>query len=385
MSGVTERPISDLITEDPVTGEMELNMGPQHPSTHGVIRLVLLTDGEIVTKVMPDVGYLHRSIEKIAEMGNYHSFTPYTDRVDYLAAMNANAGYAMVVERIAGIEVPERAEFIRVIAQEFNRILSHFIALGTYAMDMGAFTPFMVLVREREYINDIIESLCGSRLTYNYIRIGGVSRDLPENFRERSLEYLNHLDLVMDEYDRLISHNKIFVERLANVGVISAEQAKYYGLAGPNLRASGVKRDIRRDRPYSVYDRFDFNIPVGQGFQGKTGDSFDRYYVRALEVRESAKIIRQAFEQIPDGEVRAKVPKKLKPVSGESISHVEAPRGDMMHYLISDATDQPYRLKIRTGSFNAMTLLEDVGPGMYIADLISLFASLDVVAPEIDR
>jgi NADH-quinone oxidoreductase subunit D len=385
LSTVTEKPISDLIIEDPVTGDMELNMGPQHPSTHGVIRLVLLTDGEVVTKIIPDVGYLHRSIEKISEMVSYHSFTPYTDRVDYLAAMHANAGYAMAAERIAGIEVPERAEYIRVIAQEFNRIISHFIALGTYAMDMGAFTPFMVLIREREYVNDLMEALCGSRLTYNFIKIGGVNKDLPDNFKERSLEYLKHLDLVIDEYDRLISNNKIFVERLANIGVISQEQAKFYGLVGPNLRASGIKRDIRKDRPYSVYNRFEFEVPVGKGFKGQIGDSFDRYYVRALEVRESIKILRQAFAQIPDGEIRAKVPKKLRPPAGETISHVEAPRGDMMHYLISDATDQPYRLKIRTGSFNAMTLLEDLSPGMYIADLVSFFASLDVVAPEIDR
>ncbi len=370
---------------DPVTDEMELNMGPQHPSTHGVIRLVLKTDGEVVSRLVPDVGFLHRSIEKIGESVVYTGFSPYTDRVDYLAAMGANAGYAMAVEALLGLEIPRRGEFIRVIVQEFNRILSHIIASGAYTMDMGAFTPFVYLLREREAINDLIETICGARLTYNYIVIGGVSHDLPMEFKEKALEYLDHFDKMLNEFNRLITYNKVFIARLANVGVITPEEAKHFGLVGPNLRASGVNLDIRRALPYSVYPELAFDVPVGEGWMGQRGDSFDRYFVRVLEMAQSSRIIRQALKMIPEGEIRAKLPRKIKPDMGEAISHVEAPRGDMMYYVISDGSDKPYRIKIRTGSFNAMTVLESMCPGMYIADVVSFFASLDVVAPEIDR
>lgn len=375
----------EYINYDPVNDEMELNMGPQHPSTHGVIRLVLKTDGEIVERVIPDIGYLHRSIEKIAEKTSYGGFMPYTDRVDYLSAMHANAGWAMAVEELSGIEVPERAEYMRVIVQEFNRIISHIIAVGTFAMDIGAFTPFVYLLRERESINDLIESVCGARLTYNYVRIGGVSHDFPVDFKDKSLKYLDHFEKIMPELDRLISFNEIFVKRLANIGIINGEQAKHYGLVGPNLRASGIDWDLRKNKPYSVYDQFDFDVIVGKGWKGQVGDSFDRYYCRILEMSESAKIIRQALEKLPEGEVLAKVSRKLKPPVGESTSHVESSRGDMHYYLISDGGTEPYRVKIRTGSFNAMTPLEDLAPGMMLADLVAFFASFDVVAPEIDR
>lgn len=370
---------------DPISDEMELNMGPQHPSTHGIIRLVLKTDGEVVTRVIPDVGYLHRSIEKIGELGNYYDFMPYTDRVDYLSAMHANAGYAMAVEKLAHIQVPERAEYLRVIAQEFNRIISHIIAVGAYALDLGAFTPFVYLLREREKINDLIESICGARITYNYARVGGVSQDLPDGFKEKALEYLDHFDLIVKEYDRLISYNKLFVHRLANVGIVNRETAFRYGLVGPNLRASGINWDLRKDQPYSVYPKLEFKVAVGQGWTGTVGDSFDRYYCRIIEMEESSKIIRQALLQMPEGEIRAKVPRKLKPPVGEVISHIESSRGDLMYYIMSNGTENPYRIKIRTGSFNAMTILEELGAGMYIADLVSFFASLDVVAPEVDR
>jgi NADH-quinone oxidoreductase subunit D len=370
---------------DPVTGEMVLSMGPQHPSTHGVIRLILRTDGEVVTSAVPDIGYLHRSIEKIAESVGYSGFTPYTDRVDYVSAMHANAAYALTVEKMAGIEVPRRAEFIRVIAQEFNRIISHIIAIGTHALDLGAYTPFVYLLRERERINDLLEGLCGGRLTYNFIWVGGVSHDLPEGFVEKSIEYLDHFERVIDEFDRLASHNKIFVERLAKIGAIDAKSALHYGLVGPNLRASGVSSDIRRDEPYSVYPEIEFDVPIGQGWYGSVGDSFDRYYIRVLEMRESVRILRQALRMVPEGDIRGRVPRKIRPPIGEGIGRVESSRGNLMVYILSDATEYPFRLKIRTGSFNAMTVIERFMPGMFIADVVSFFASLDVVAPEIDR
>ncbi len=373
------------IIHDPVSDEMELNMGPQHPSTHGVIRLVLKTDGEVVSRVIPDVGYLHRSIEKIGEKISYFGFSPYTDRVDYLSAMHANAGWAMALEKLIGIEVPTRAEYLRVITMELNRIISHMLAVGTFAMDIGAFTPFVYLLREREAINDLIESICGARLTYNYIRIGGVSFDMPENFPDKVLPYLDHLDKIIDEFNRLITFNKIYVERLANVGVISAEKAIHYGLVGPNLRASGVQWDLRKDMPYSVYDQLDFDAVIGQGWKGQVGDSFDRFYCRVLEMAQSSKIIRQVVQQIPAGDIQAKVARKLRPPVGDVMSHVESSRGDMSYFVVSDGSTNPYRVKIRTGSFNAMTVLEELSPGMMIADLVTFFASLDVVAPEIDR
>jgi len=367
-------------------GLMELNMGPQHPSTHGVIRLVLKVDGEVVKSVIPDVGYLHRSIEKIAEQVGYIGFMPYTDRVDYLSAMHANAGYAMAVEKLAGIEVPRRAEFLRVIVQEFNRIISHFIAIGTFAMDMGAYTPFVYLLRERETINDILESICGARLTYNYIWIGGVSHDLPAGFKEQATEYLDHFDKVIGEFNRLLTKNTIFINRLAGIGVISEQEAKYYGLAGPNLRASGISYDLRRNEPYSIYPELDFDIPVGQGWSGHKGDSFDRFYCRILEMEQSSRILRQTLKMLPsDGEIRAKIPKVFKLQAGESVSRIESSRGSMMYYILADGTIRPVRVKIRTGSFNAMTVLEKKGTGMMISDLISFFASLDIDAPEIDR
>ncbi len=374
-----------FLTFDPITEEMELNMGPQHPSTHGVIRLVLKTDGEVVERVIPDVGYLHRSIEKIAERNTYMGFMPYTDRVDYLSAMHANAGWAMAVEELAGIEVPERAEYIRVIVQELNRIISHIIAVGTYAMDIGAFTPFVYMLRERERINDLIESVCGARLTYNYVWIGGVSHDVPVGFQEKVIEFLDHFDKVLKEFDRLISFNEIFVRRLANVGVITPEKAKHFGLVGPNLRGSGINWDLRKHKPYSIYDKLEFDVIVGQGWKGQLGDSFDRFYCRVLEMGQSSSLIRQAVKMMPEGEIRAKVARKLKPPIGEVSSHIESSRGDMHYHVISDGSSSPYRVKIRTGSFNAMTPLEEIVPGMLIADVVAFFASLDVVAPEIDR
>lgn len=360
-------------------------MGPQHPATHGVLRFVIRTDGEVLHAVTPDVGYLHRGMEKIAEKVGYFAFQPYTDRIDYLCAMTANQAYALAVEKLAGIEVPRRAEFLRVIASELNRISSHLIMTGCVAMDMGAFTPFVHALRERESINDLLEMICGARLTYNYARVGGVSHDLPDGFRGKCVAFLDHFEPIVDEFNRLISYNEIFVKRLANIGVISKEDAIAYNLVGPNLRGSGMKWDLRRDMPYSVYPEIDFDIPFGTGEAGQVGDSFDRYMVRIREMVESCKIVRQALKMLPDGETMAKVPRKIKPPAGEVYVRAESARGDMGFYIVSDGTERPSRLKIRTGSFSAMSIVEKVAPGLMIADLVALISSLDVIAPEIDR
>jgi NADH-quinone oxidoreductase subunit D len=369
----------------PKSDEILINMGPQHPSTHGVLRVILKTDGEVVTDATPDVGYLHRSLEKIAEKVTYAQYMPFTDRLDYLAAANCNCAWAWTVEKLAGIEVPERAEYIRVIVSELNRIASHLIAFGAFTADMGAFTPLLYGIRERERINDLFEMICGNRLTYNYGRIGGVSGDLPDGFIEKLSKFLDYFEPKIDEYNKLISYNKIFVHRLANVGIISPEDAVAYGLVGPNLRGSGVDFDLRRDEPYSVYDRFDFDVVVGYGEKGTLGDAFDRYMVRIREMKESVKILRQAIEQLPDGEVMAKVKRVFKPEPGEIYFRSENPRGELGFYLVSNGTTNPYRVKIRTGSFTAMTIFNKVTRGLMIADIVAVIGSLDIILPEIDR
>ncbi|MBI1813909.1 MAG: NADH-quinone oxidoreductase subunit D [Deltaproteobacteria bacterium] len=367
------------------TEEMTLNMGPQHPSTHGVLRFVVKADGEVMIQAIPDVGYLHRSIEKISEKVGYHGFMPYTDRVDYVAAMFCNQGWGMVCEKLGGIEVPKRGEYCRVIAAEFNRIASHLLSVGTMVLDIGAATPFFHAFREREKINDLLEELCGARLTYNYMRIGGVAWDLPPEFAEKCLHFLAGLEPMMAEYNDLITVNKLYLERCADVAVISAAEAINYNLVGPNLRASGVKYDVRRDLPYSVYPELEFDVPIGRGEEGTTGDSFDRYICRIREIQESIKILRQCFKQIPDGPVIAKVPRKFKPPAGDAYVRVESARGDMGWYAVSDGTEFPYRCKIRTGSFAAMAIIDNVSRGLMLADLVTVIASLDIVAPEVDR
>lgn len=367
------------------TEEMTISMGPQHPATHGVLRFIIKTDGEVMHDANPDVGYLHRSMEKIAEKVGYTGFQPYTDRIDYVCAMPCNHAYAMAVERLAGIQVPERAEYLRVIVDELNRISSHLIMAGCFAMDMGAFTPFVHAIRERETVNDIFEALCGARLTYNYIRIGGVAFDAPQNFGEKCIQFIDHFEPIIDELNRLISFNEIFVKRLANIGVVSKEDAIAYNLVGPNLRASGVKFDLRRDLPYSVYPKLEFDIPTGRGEAGQVGDCFDRFMLRMREMQQSCRIVRQAVKMMPAGEIMAKVPRKLKPPVGEVYSRCEAARGDMGFYIVSDGSDRPYRLRIRTGSFSAMGIINKVSQGLMVSDLVALISSFDVVAPEVDR
>ncbi len=367
------------------TEEMTLNMGPQHPSTHGVLRFVVKADGEIMRTALPDIGYLHRSIEKISEKVGYHGFMPYTDRVDYVSAMQCNQGWAMVCERAAGIEVPRRGEFCRIIACELGRIASHLLSVGTMVMDIGGMTPFTHAIREREKVNNLLEDLCGARLTFNYMRIGGVAWDLPPGYAEQVTAFLDQFEPLIAEYNDLISYNKIYVERLANVAAVSKEEAINYNLVGPNLRGCGFQYDVRRDEPYSIYPELDFEVPVGTGEVGTLGDCFDRYMVRIKELKESCKIVRQCLDMIPDGPVLARVAKKLKPPVGDAHVRVEASRGDMGWYVVSDGSEFPYRTKIRTGSFSAMSIVDKLSRGIMIADLIALIASLDVVAPEVDR
>jgi NADH-quinone oxidoreductase subunit D len=368
-----------------VTEDMTLSMGPQHPSTHGVLRFVVRADGEIMKEAIPDIGYLHRSIEKIAEKVGWHGFMPYTDRVDYVAAMPCNQGWAMASEKVGGIEVPKRGEYCRVLAVEFNRIQSHLLSVGSMAMDIGASTPFTHAIREREYINDLLEELCGARLTFNYMRIGGVAWDLPPGWKEKALAYVERFEPLIDEYNALISYNKIYTERLANVAVVTPADAVDYNLVGPNLRGSGIKFDIRRHEPYSVYPELDFEVPVGRGEVGTLGDCFDRYIVRMVEMKECCRIIRQCLKQIPAGPVIAKVARNYKPPAGDADVRVESARGDMGWYVVSDGTSFPYRCKIRTGSFSAISIIQKLSRNLMIADLIAVIASLDLVAPEIDR
>src|SRR3954471_6372974 len=378
--------MSDVILAYEASGEeMTLNMGPQHPSTHGVIRFIIKTDGEIMREAVPDVGYLHRAIEHIAEKCTYEGFMPYTDRVDYVCAMPANHAWALAVEKLAGLQVPERAEYLRVITDELNRISSHCIALGAMAMDIGAITPFTYILREREYVNELLEMICGARLTYNYHRIGGVGWDMPAGWRDKVLAWCDHFAPVMDEYDRLITNNALFVRRLANLAVIRKEEAIDYGLVGPNLRAAGVDFDVRRDVPYSIYPKLKFEVPVGRGLVGTVGDAWDRYWVRAQEWRQSVSMIRQCLDQIDATPPEFwKPPKKLKP-KGDAMARVEAARGDMSCYVVGDGAANAYRARFRTGSFNAMAIIRQKSRGLMVADLVALIASLDVVAPEIDR
>jgi NADH-quinone oxidoreductase subunit D len=368
------------------TGDMLLNMGPQHPSTHGVINFLVQTDGEVMKRAIPEVGYLHRSIEKIGEKCTYNGFMPYTDRVDYIAAMFANQGWAMAVERLLEVQVPKRAEYCRIIACELNRISSHLISVGTMAMDVGAVTPFPYALREREFINDLLEELCGARLTYNYLRIGGVAFDLPEGYTAKVLTFVEHFEKILVEFDRLITYNEIFLQRLSGLAPIPREMAIDYCLVGPNLRASGVDWDLRRDIPYSIYSELDFAVPIGKGAQGVQGDAWDRFWLRVAEMKESCRILRQCLAQIPAGPVMAKVPRKLKPAEGlEAYSRIESARGDMQYYVVSSGGENAHRVKIRTGSFTAMGIIDSLSRGLMIADLVALIASLDVVAPEIDR
>jgi NADH-quinone oxidoreductase subunit D len=367
------------------TEEMVLNMGPQHPSTHGVLRLELELEGELIVNVTPHIGYLHRCFEKHCEAMTYPQVIPYTDRMDYLASMYNNFGYVVTMERFLGIQVPERVEYIRVIMGELQRIASHLVALGTYGVDIGAFTPFLYCFRDREKILTLFEITCGARLLYNYMWIGGLSHDLHPDFIRLTKEFTAYFKPKIVELNNLLSYNKIFIDRTANVGILPVDTAVNYGITGPNLRASGLKFDLRRNDPYSIYDRFDFEIPVGKGEKGTTGDCWDRYWVRVREMEESVKIIEQAIDKIPEGDVQSAIPKKIKPPVGSIYGRVENPKGELGYFIISDGSVNPFRVKVRGPSFVNLEVFNELCKGHLVADVIAILGSIDIVLGEVDR
>ena len=364
---------------------MILNMGPQHPSTHGVLRLKIVTDGEIVSHIEPIIGYLHRCFEKHCENLSYEQIVPFTDRCDYLASMHMGHAYAMSVEKLLGLELPERVEYIRVIVAELQRIASHLIAVGVFGLDVGAITPFTWTLRDRERILDLFEQLTGARLLYNYIWPGGLAHDLPPNFIAKTEEFLDYFEPQIQEYNNLLTTNKIFIERTADVGIIPVDVGINYGVSGPTLRASGVSYDLRKDEPYSVYDKFDFDIPVGKGDMGTVGDCWDRYWVRVKEIEESVKILRQAIKSIPEGDVQSAMPKRIRPKKGEVYSRYESARGDVGFYIRSGGKNMPSRLKMRSPAYCNLSILNEVSAGWMMSDVITILGSLDIVLGEIDR
>ena len=358
-----------------------LNMGPQHPSTHGVLRLLLHLDGETVLDTRPYIGYIHRAQEKIAESKVYLGYFPFTSRMDYLCGLIFNWGWAGVVERMLGIQAPRRAEFIRVIVSELNRLSSHLVWLGTYLMDLGGLTPFFYCFDDREKILDILEETTGYRLTYNYMRFGGVENDLAPGFADKVRAFLKGFRKRLRDYEALITKNIIFIVRTKDIAVLPAERALEYGVTGPNLRGSGIRYDVRRAEPYGVYPELDFEIPTGT-----TGDTFDRYNVRMQEMEQSCRIIEQVLDKIPDGPVRATdVPKSIKPPKGEGYFAVETARGQFGIYVVSDGSTIPYRVKLRTPSFGNLSVLPTLLVGYKMSDIVSILGGFDVVLPEIDR
>jgi NADH-quinone oxidoreductase subunit D len=358
-----------------------INFGPSHPSTHGVFRMRTVLDGEVILDMEPVLGHLHRGIEKLAEGRTYAQNIPFTDRLDYLAAMTANHGYVLAVEKLAGIEVPERAEYLRVIMSELMRISSHLMAVGFLTNELGAMmTPLLYMYREREKILDLFDMVCGQRLTYNYMRFGGVSHDIPAEFLPALKKFVDEMPGFIDEYDYLLAENEILLARTKGVGILPREMAINASVSGPMLRASGVERDIRKVDPYSVYDRFDFDIPTRT-----IGDIYDRYRVRIEEMRQSTRIVKQAMEQLPDGEVCTRVPSLLRPPKGEVYSRVEAPKGELGFYLVSDGSIAPYRFRVRPPAQLNLGVLRDMCLGWKVGDLIAIFGSVDICVAEVDR
>ncbi|MFC1592813.1 NADH-quinone oxidoreductase subunit D [Candidatus Omnitrophota bacterium] len=358
-----------------------LNIGPVHPSTHGVFRMRATLDGEVIINLEPVFGYLHRGIEKLAEERTYTGVIPLTDRLDYLASMTNNLAYVLAVEKLAGISVPERAEYLRVILAELQRIASHLIAVGAFLNDCGAFfTPFLYMFREREKIVDLFEMVSGQRLLYNYMRVGGFTQDIPDKFLPALDKFVRQMPGFIDEYDRLLAENEILLARAKGVGILPKELAISIGASGPVLRASGVKWDIRKVDPYLNYDRFEFDIPIGSA-----SDCYDRYRVRVEEMRQSLRIIKQAMEQLPSGAVRSKVPHLIRPPVGEAYAHIEAPKGELGFYLVSDNSIAPYRCHVRAPSLINLTALREMIIGWKIQDAILIFGSTDITMGEVDR
>lgn len=360
--------------------ELTINMGPQHPSTHGVLYLELRINGEVVVDCKPHLGYLHRSMEKIAENRTYTQFIPYTDRLDYLASMNNNLGFCLAVEKLLNIQVPERAQYIRTIVAELNRVASHLVFMGTFAQDLGAYaTALFYAFRDREKIVEFFDEICGGRLTYNYIRLGGVKSDLPAESEKFLKEFIKYELKRLEEYDDLLTHNIIFLTRAKKVGILSSKMALDYSVTGPNLRASGVAWDLRRDEPYLIYDKFDFDVPTGS-----SGDSWDRFKVRLEEIRQSLRIIEQAIGAIPEGNPVSKVNRVFRG-TGEVYMRTETPRGELGFFLVADGGLMPYRLKIRSPSFSNLAVLGELVKGLNISDVVCVLGSLDIVMGEIDR
>jgi NADH-quinone oxidoreductase subunit D len=368
------------------TEEIVISMGPQHPSTHGVLRLEVVADGEIVVDVIPHMGYLHRCFEKHCEhMTNYQQVIPYADRMDYVAAMSNEFGFVVAMEKMLKITVPERVEYIRVIMAEFSRIVSHLIAIGTYGLDIGAFTPFLYCMRDRARVLDIFEQTCGARLLYNYMWVGGLSHDVPPNFAEKAKDFCTYFRPKIKELNDLLSYNKIFIERTANVGVLPAAVAVNYACSGPVLRGSGVKWDLRKNDPYSVYSTIDFDIPVGTGARGQVGDCWDRYMVRVREMEQSVNIIEQAVGKLPPGDVQSAIPKRIRPDAGDLYVRTETPKGELGYYIIADGSASPFRIKVKSPCFVNLSSLPAMSRGAMISDLVAILGSVDIVLGEVDR
>lgn len=387
------------------TEKMTLNMGPQHPSTHGVLRLVLELDGEVITKITPDIGYLHRGVEKLSEYRTYHQILPLTDRLDYLAPMSNNLGYILAVEKLLAIEVPERAQTIRIIMAELTRLQSHLVWLACHALDIGAMTVFLYAFRERENVMEIYELISGARMTSNFFRAGGLSMDVPEEFVKKVSDFIDSMPAYLDTYEGLLTTNPIWLKRTVGNGVISAEDAIDIGITGPALRGSGVDWDARRDDSYAGYDTYKFEVPVGEKC-----DTFDRYKVRLIEMRESCKIVRQALERLKPGPVLADCPQVCYPPKenvynsieglihhfkiasegypvpeGEVYQGIEAPKGELGYYIVSEGGNKPERMRIRPPSFVNLQAIEKMAKGAMIADLVAVIGTLDIVLGEIDR
>ncbi len=358
-----------------------LNFGPAHPSTHGVYRMRVTLDGEVVLDMEPVFGYLHRGIEKLMEERTYTGCIPLTDRLDYVNAMSNNFAYCLAVEKLAGIKLPERAEYIRVITAEMQRIANHCVAVGTWFNDAGALaTPFFYLWREREKIYDLLEMLCGQRLMHNYMRIGGMSQDMPDEFLPALRKLVDRMPRFLNEFEFFLKQNEIIQARAKGVGVLPKDLAINCGISGPVARASGIKWDLRKADPYSIYDRFEFDIPTGEN-----GDCYDRYRVRIEEIKQSLRIIEQAMKNVPEGPFRAEVPHVLYPPRGEVYTHIESPKGELGFYVVSDTSIAPYRCHIRPPSLINLTTLREMVRGWKVADLIVIFGSIDITMGEVDR
>jgi len=362
------------------SSELLINMGPQHPATHGVLRVKLKLDGERVLGTECIIGYLHRGVEKIAENRTYQQFAPYVDRMDYCAAVTNGMGYVETVEKLLAVEIPPRAQYTRMILAELQRIASHLIWLGTHALDLGAMTPVFYTFREREEILKIFEKYCGARLTTHAFRIGGLQYDLYDGFEKEVVKFCDYFLPKVDEYEQLLTQNRIWINRTRNVGVLSGEDAIAYGVTGPMLRGSGVKWDIRKAQPYEAYDQVDFEVPIGEH-----GDTYDRYIVRMQEMRQSVRIIRQCVERLAPGPIFGKVGKVIKPPAGEVYHSIEAPKGELGYYLVSDGSVNPYRVRVRPPSLINLQALDKMAQGHLVADIVAIIGTIDIVLGEVDR